>query len=385
MQSVSYQPSTDLPDINDLKSLQTACPRAAFFTLIPKLDPEDTDSASEDEDEVNYIPEPITSLHQEEYSSLSKRELQGKSKEILLQLSRITQDQILELEKLTREQAICPLWFEHRRGRITGSIAHELFRRKATTPPENLLRKIMGYDSKDLSKVKPIKWGTDNEDKARDQYVRIKSEEHESFECRHSGFLIDEKRPYIGASADGIATCNCCKPRVLEIKCPYKYKDVDPMEAARIDSKFCLDEDGNLKTTHQYYTQLQLEIHVNHLFGVEVGDLCVYTNKCIHIVEDIKYDKDYVEQLLGKCESFFHSYLLPEILTRSLDRIDSESEIDEEGSAQPLFCICNRPEYGKMIECDNVSCDIGWFHFSCVGVRRKPKGEWYCPECKSDE
>ena len=157
------------------------------------------------------------------------------------------------------------------------------------------------------------------------------------------------------------------------------------MEAARIDSKFCLDEDGNLKTTHQYYTQLQLEIHVNHLFGVEVGDLCVYTNKCIHIVEDIKYDKDYVEQLLGKCESFFHSYLLPEILTRSLDRIDSESEIDEEGSAQPLFCICNRPEYGKMIECDNVSCDIGWFHFSCVGVRRKPKGEWYCPECKSDE
>ena len=102
-------------------------------------------------------------------------------------------------------------------------------------------------------------------------------------------------------------------------------------------------------------------------------------------MEDIKYDKDYVEQLLGKCESFFHSYLLPEILTRSLDRIDSESEIDEEGSAQPLFCICNRPEYGKMIECDNVSCDIGWFHFSCVGVRRKPKGEWYCPECKSDE
>lgn len=91
-------------------------------------------------------------------------------------------------------------------------------------------------------------------------------------------------------------------------------------------------------------------------------------------MEDIKYDKDYVEQLLGKCESFFHSYLLPEILTRSLVRIDSESEIDEEGSAQPLFCICNKPEFRKMIECDNVSC---------VGVRRKPRGEWYCPECKS--
>ena len=57
-----------------------------------------------------------------------------------------------------------------------------------------------------------------------------------------------------------------------------------------------------------YDTQLQFEIQVNHLFSVEVADLCVYTNKCIHIVEDIKYDKDYVEKLLGK--SFFHSYVL---------------------------------------------------------------------------
>ena len=72
-------------------------------------------------------------------------------------------------------------------------------------------------------------------------------------------------------------------------------------------------------------------------------------------MEHIKYDKDYGEQLLGKCESFFHSYLLPKILTRSLNGIDNECEIDEEGSAQPLFCICNEPEFGKMIECDNVS------------------------------
>jgi len=31
VQSVSYQPSTAHPDINELKSLQTACPRTAFF------------------------------------------------------------------------------------------------------------------------------------------------------------------------------------------------------------------------------------------------------------------------------------------------------------------------------------------------------------------
>ena len=52
-------------------------------------------------------------MHQEKYSSLSKEELQVKSKDILLTFSRMTQDQIVQLKELTRDQAICPPWFEH--------------------------------------------------------------------------------------------------------------------------------------------------------------------------------------------------------------------------------------------------------------------------------
>ena len=38
-------------------------------------------------------------------------------------------------------------------------------------------------------------------------------------------------------------------------------------------------------------------------------------------------------------------------------------------------------EYGKMIACDNLNCPIEWFHFGCVGLSSKPRGQWFCMEC----
>lgn len=60
-----------------MKSLKEVCPRAAFFSSIPKLDPEGTDSVSEDEDESN-LPRPLTALYSEEYASLTKHQLKEK-------------------------------------------------------------------------------------------------------------------------------------------------------------------------------------------------------------------------------------------------------------------------------------------------------------------
>jgi inhibitor of growth protein 1 len=46
----------------------------------------------------------------------------------------------------------------------------------------------------------------------------------------------------------------------------------------------------------------------------------------------------------------------------------------------PLFQI----SYGEMILCENDLCRIEWFHFSCVSLQSKPKGRWYCPNCRGD-
>jgi len=101
--SVSYTPSPTFPDLSVLKSLNEVCPRAAFSSLIPKLDPEETDSASEDEDESN-IPQPLTALYSEEYASLTKYQLNEKCSQIAKELQ-VIPEQCKELEKITRNQS----------------------------------------------------------------------------------------------------------------------------------------------------------------------------------------------------------------------------------------------------------------------------------------
>ena len=52
-----------------------------------------------------------------------------------------------------------------------------------------------------------------------------------------------------------------------------------------------------------------------------------------------------------------------------------------------LYCICqqpyieNDPIYGQMIMCDNMQCQIQWFHFKCVNIENEPTGNWYCNTC----
>ena len=49
-----------------------------------------------------------------------------------------------------------------------------------------------------------------------------------------------------------------------------------------------------------------------------------------------------------------------------------------------VFCRCKNPSHGKMIQCENPSCDNGkWFHFGCVGLTAAPRGKkkWFCPQC----
>ena len=56
-----------------------------------------------------------------------------------------------------------------------------------------------------------------------------------------------------------------------------------------------------------------------------------------------------------------------------------ETSIDEDDQ---IYCYCRRVEIGKMIACENEDCKIGWFHFTCVGIRRAPRGQWFCRDCK---
>lgn len=104
----------------------------------------------------------------------------------------------------------------------------------------------------------------------------------------------------------------------------------------------------------------------------------------------IPYDKHFTQAGIKQSENFFLSHVLPDILTGKLelsltDTLGNQNadELNEDTDLE-LFYLCNQPEYGKMIACDNEDCDIVWFHYPCVNVKRKPRGKWFCPDCKRD-
>jgi hypothetical protein len=56
---------------------------------------------------------------------------------------------------------------------------------------------------------------------------------------------------------------------------------------------------------------------------------------------------------------------------------------DEDDGNNRTYCLCNDVGYGDMVACDNEYCEKEWFHWSCVGIKREPIGNWYCPDCKN--
>ena len=54
---------------------------------------------------------------------------------------------------------------------------------------------------------------------------------HENFQVLDSGLMISTQHPYLGASPDGIISCDCCGIVVNEIKCLYCKKDMSIDEA----------------------------------------------------------------------------------------------------------------------------------------------------------
>lgn len=85
---------------------------------------------------------------------------------------------------------------------------------------------------------------------------------HPGFTFRDSGLFIDTDNPFLGASPDGIGECDCCKKRVVEIKCPFCFKEALPDEDC---TNFCMvKEEGkwSLKQNHAYFYQVQLQLHV---------------------------------------------------------------------------------------------------------------------------
>lgn len=188
---------------------------------------------------------------------------------------------------------------------------------------------------------------------------------HCNLQVGQSGLVINSLYPYLGASPDGVVSCDCCDSGLLEIKCPYKYRNVSPTSAdALSDRDFCLKETKpgtvSLSQSHQYYDQVQAQLSI---CKVQYCDFICWTTQGIFI-ERIFQDENYLSERIPALKNFFCNYILPEILTQKLLEIEPEkrdvslaepkpSDVSPDGGLEPntsnvnseckkIYCLCRK-------------------------------------------
>ncbi|KAL1274388.1 hypothetical protein QQF64_027202 [Cirrhinus molitorella] len=348
-------------DIAELKGL---APNAAVLTSI---ECSDTNSASESDTEAGDLTEPLVALYDANLRSLCQNELQEIIEETFERLGKeLTNEQCLNLESITKNQAHSQAWHTHRTGRITSTTLHRVCTVVTESAKTTLVKQVMHYNQQELSHVPAVLWGRHMEDTARRQYTEIMKTKHQNFDVELCGLVVHPDKPYLGASPDGIANCTCCGKATVEIKCPYKYRD--GLTGSSEDTQFCLDKALQLKKNHEYYHQVQLHMYV---CNTQYCDFVVWTKEDVAI-NRISKDEEMLQSVLPKAEVFFKQSVLPELLTRTMDPL----------MQVPTVCPhCQRPDFGMMIDCTKCK---NHFHYTCARLSRKVV-DWYCEQCTKNK
>ena len=227
----------------------------------------------------------------------------------------ITPERSREIERSTREQRNSDLWFSMRRYRITSSLFGAVLSRKADTPPDSLVLRII--QPKSLF-TPAINYGIENEKHALKEYTKYQHNIGKAdLIVASSGVIINPNYSYLGASPDGAVydPSNMQEPYgFLEIKCPYTYRNVTPIEACGQSGFYCKESDGKLilKESHQHYAQVQGQMAIGERPWC---DFVVYTPKEISVQRILFNQAYWTDKLLPKLNSFYDNCVAPELVS----------------------------------------------------------------------
>ena len=213
-----------------------------------------------------------------------------------------------DLEASTRLQSESQEWFTARRNRLTASNFGLVMKRKAPVNEKFLCNLF----SDGPISAAAIEHGNRNESRARDLYVRQRSPSLHTHAC---GFVVNEQFMFLGASPDG-KVCQDSQCGIIEIKCPYKARNMTVSEAVTtLQPDFMLDDGMDLKKTHNYYAQVQGQLMIT---GAPFCDFIVFTYKDLFVIRVLP-DQDYMVTLLNKLCAFFENHAMPYL--KNLNRL----------------------------------------------------------------
>ena len=224
----------------------------------------------------------------------------------------------------------------------------------------------------------------------------------------------------LGASPDGLISCNCHGKGVLEIKCATKYWNDDPKSRNVMANLPYLCEEGQaLNKTHKYYSQVQFQMGIT---GRKWCHFVVFSVKCLQdevdpLIIRVEFDNEVFLTLVRAGEKFWYEHLLHEMIVKKLkgDEIDFAVEsqngvadmegnrkensdhmyatqLDSNTSSGNNCPICHTLcQYEKDISGfinRSIGCDgcNAWFHFGCIGITPKMLKDigdksWFCIVC----
>ena len=125
-------------------------------------------------------------------------------------ISHITEADSRALEQKTRKQSMDKLWLQERRKRLHSSNFGRIVKATTRTNPAKLARQLI-LPSKEL-RTRAILHGRKYESAALKKYSEMKN-----VAVIRSGIIVDNARPYIACSADGIID----EEVLVEVKCPF--------------------------------------------------------------------------------------------------------------------------------------------------------------------
>ena len=334
----------------------------------------------------------------------------------------ISKDNIIEIERLTQMQNESDIWHKARFARVTASRCHEVMTRMTTLEKDktqnsdNIVKRFLYPKS---VSTKAMEMGRKWEKTAFHKYILVmKRDKHVNLRVKSNGMFVSDTA-ILGASPDGLISCDCHGNGVLEIKCATKYWNEDPKASNVVANLPYLCMEGKaLKKSHKYHSQVQFQMGIT---GMKWCDFVVFTMKCMEdevdpLIIRVQFDNKVFGTLANAAEKFWYEHLLREMVVKQLggevhgavESLNVPSDIQanvveqtdhlyatllhsntSSGNNCPIcHILCVHEKDISAFSDRSIGCDgcNAWFHFGCIGMTPKKLKEigeksWFCIVC----
>ena len=226
---------------------------------------------------------------------------------------------VQDVDIVTKGQSDNPEWHIQRRGAITATRFSAVMKVTSTEKVKScstFIKEILEPKPNTLKNVPAIKWGTKNESKAKEAFVKKVAKDHKDFHIEEHGLMVYSDCKFIRGSPDGIISCACHGQVLLEIKCPFNARMMTVKEGVQQGKIKYLDiVNGQIElkknTPDGYYSQIQGLMGIT---GIKKCVFVIWTSRDM-VTIDVDYNEEFfLNKLVPSCKDFFRKYLVPRLL-----------------------------------------------------------------------